>query len=325
MNDPAATPLDVPQWAWLVLAGVVLVSLAVDLLAHRGDRAQGRRWALVWSGVWITLALAFGAWITLQFGLPAGEDYLTAYLIEKSLSVDNLFIFLVVFSRLRIPREEQHRVLQWGIIGAFVTRAACVAGGAALLAAWHGVVYVLGAFLIITGVKTALDRPDDGGEEGGVLKFLRRHLPYTPRLHGHRFLAVEGARRVATPLLLALLVIEVTDVFFAVDSIPAVFSITREPFIVYSSNVFAILGLRALYLVLEDLLSDLKYLRYGLGAILVFAGAKMLTSGFLHVPHSVSLLVVAVTLTAAIVPSVVARQRRERAVGHAAPGAAPLA
>lgn len=308
MRELTETPLDVPPWAWLVLAVVVLGSLAIDLLAHRSEGAQGRRWTLVWSGVWISLALAFGAWIAVQFGLPAAEDYLTAYLIEKSLSVDNLFIFLVIFTHLRIPKAEQHRVLQWGILGAFLTRAACVAGGAALLSAWHGVVYVLGAFLVLTGLKTATEEPDDG-EESKVLGFLRRHLPYTPRLHGHQFIATEGGRRVATPLLLALLVVEITDVIFAVDSIPAVFSISREPFIVYSSNVFAILGLRALYLVLEDLLSDLKYLRYGLGAILVFAGAKMLTSDLLHVPHAVSLLVVVLTLTAAIVPSVIARRR----------------
>ncbi|MDB4930560.1 MAG: Integral rane protein TerC [Myxococcaceae bacterium] len=314
----------VPIGAWLALAAVVLGGLAVDLVAHRGDGAQGRRWALVWSGIWIALALAFGAWIAVQFGLPAAEDYLAAYLIEKSLSVDNLFVFLLVFGSLRIPRAEQHRVLQWGIVGAFVTRAACVAGGAALLSAWHGVVYVLGAFLVLTGLKTATDRPDERPEENGVLRFLRRHLPYTDRLHGHRFVAVEGGRRVATPLLLALLVIEITDVIFAVDSIPAVFSISREPFIVYSSNVFAILGLRALYLVLEDLLNDLKYLRYGLGAILVFAGAKMLLADHLHVPHAVSLLVVALTMAAAVVPSVIARRaERRREKGGAKNAATP--
>jgi tellurite resistance protein TerC len=308
----ATAPLDVPTWAWLFLGAVVLCSLAIDLLAHRGEGGGGRRWALAWSGAWIALALAFGGWIAFQFGLPAAEAYTTAYLIEKSLSVDNLFVFLLVFTRLNIPKGEQRRVLQWGILGAFVTRALCVAGGAALLSAWHGVVYVLGAFLIVTGVKAALDQPDEE-EESKVLSFLRRHLPYTPRLNGHRFVSVENGRRVATPLLLALLVIEVTDVIFAVDSIPAVFSVSREPFIVYSSNIFAILGLRALYLVMEDLLSDLKYLRYGLGAILVFAGGKMLVSGFFHVPHLVSLLTVVVLLAASVVPSVIARRRSAKA------------
>jgi tellurite resistance protein TerC len=312
MREAIQTPIEVPIWAWFVLAAVVLGSLLVDLVAHRGDRELGRRWAVVWSVVWIALSLAFAGWIALQFGGAAAGDYLTAYLIEKSLSVDNLFIFLVVFSRLRIAPAEQHRVLQWGILGAFVIRALFIAAGTSLLAAWHGMVYVLGAFLVVTGLKTAWESPS-GEEEGRVLPFLRRHLRLTSRMYGHHFLAVEGGRRVGTPLLLALVVIEVTDVIFAIDSIPAVLAISRDPFIVYSSNVFAILGLRALYLVLADLLADLKYLHYGLAAILVFAGAKMLLSNFVHVPQAVSMLTVATILTAAVVPSVVARRRKARA------------
>ena len=310
----AGAKLDVPIWAWLVLAVIVASGLAVDLVAHRGDRHLGRRGAVLWSAAWITLALAFGGWVALQLGAAAGEDYITAFLVEKSLSIDNLFVFLIVFRRLDIPAREQHRVLQWGIIGAFVTRGVFIALGSAVLGAWHDVIYVLGAFLVFTGVKTAREKDDAKVEgEGRVLPFLRRHLPFTPRLHGHRFVGVEDGRRLATPLLLALIVIEVTDVLFAIDSIPAVFAISEEPFIVYSSNIFAMLGLRALYLVLADLLADLKYLRYGLAAILVFAGAKMLTSGLFHVPHVVSLLAIAGILVATIVPSVVAKRRRARA------------
>ncbi len=307
--------MTVPIWAWMILAGVMLASLVVDLLVHRGNRGQGRKTAVLWSGVWIAIALAFAAWVAFQFGRDAAEDFVTAYVVEKSLSIDNLFIFLVIFSRLRIPRSQQHRVLLWGILGAFVTRAVFIASGAALLSAWHGVVYILGVFLIYAGIKTAREGANETGDEseGKIIPFLRRHLPFTPRLVGNHFLTIENGCRVATPLLLALIVIEITDVIFAVDSIPAVFAISREPFIVYSSNVFAILGLRALYLVLADLLTDLKYLRYALAAILVLAGGKMLTAEHVHLPHVVSLLAVLAILTAAIVPSIMARRRKARA------------
>jgi tellurite resistance protein TerC len=307
--------MTVPTWAWLILAGVMLGGLLVDLLAHRGNRGQGRKSAVLWSLVWIGLSLAFAGWVALQFGYGAAEDFVTAYVLEKSLSIDNLFVFLIIFSRLKIPRAEQHRVLLWGILGAFVTRAAFIAAGAALLSTWHEVVYVLGAVLIYTGIKTARDHAneDEAEGEGKILPFIRRHLPFTPRLDGHRFFTLENGRRVATPLLLALIVVEITDVIFAVDSIPAVFSITEQPFIVYSSNVFAILGLRALYLVLADLLSDLKYLRFGLAAILVLAGAKMLTSHFFQIPHAIALLAVLAILAASIAPSVVAKRRKARA------------
>jgi tellurite resistance protein TerC len=317
MAETQAAGLAVPFWAWLVLAGVVAASLVLDLVGHRGDRGQGRARAIYWSAGWISLAMAFGVWVALQLGREAGEDYFTAFLVEKSLSVDNLFVFLVIFRRLKIPEHEQHRVLQWGIIGAFVTRGIFIASGAAVLSAWHGIVYVLGAFLVYTGIKTAREKPDlDAHGDGKVLTFLRRHIPFTQHLRGHRFLVVEAGRRVATPLLLALVVIEVTDVLFAVDSIPAVFAVSEEPFIIYSSNVFAMLGLRALYLVLADLLADLKYLRYGLGAILCFAGFKMLTSGVLHIPHFVSLLATVIILVASIVPSVIAKRRARRLRGE---------
>jgi tellurite resistance protein TerC len=309
----SAAQLDVPVWAWVLFGGVVLVSLAIDLLAHRTDERHSRARAIGWSIAWVALGMLFGVWVALQFGREAAEDYLTAYLVEKSLSVDNLFVFLVVFQRLRIPRSDQHRVLFWGILGALVTRGVFIAGGIALLRSWHAIVYVLGAFLVITGIRTATTREDEAGE-GRVLPILRRRLQITPRLEGHRFVVVENGRYLATPLLLALLVIEVTDVMFALDSIPAVFAISDEPFIVYSSNVFAVLGLRALYVVLADLLSDLAYLRYGLAAILVLAGAKMLTSSLLHVPHAVSLLAIVLCLAASVVPSVVAKRRASRGV-----------
>jgi tellurite resistance protein TerC len=314
---------EIPVSAWLIFGVVVAVSLAADLFGHRGGRSFSRRAAVVWSVVWISVALLFCGWVALAIGRGPAEDFLTAWLIEKSLSIDNLFVFLVIFDRLRIPASDQHRVLFWGILGAFLTRAVFIASGAALLSAWHGAVYVLGAFLIYTGVKSARASGGDEGE-GRVLGFVRRHFRFTSQTEAHRFFIVEDGRRVATPLLAALVVIEITDVLFAIDSIPAVFSVTSEPFIVYSSNVFAILGMRALYLVLAGLLSGLKYLRYGLAGILVLAGAKMLAAAHVHVPHVASLLAVVLVLMASIVPSVVERRRRRRRDdGTGAPPPAP--
>jgi tellurite resistance protein TerC len=310
-DDDLAVP--VPPWAWAVFAVVVAVSLVVDLVGHRGDHETGRKKAVIWSIVWIAVSLGFCAWIGIQFGRADATDFLTAYLMEKSLSIDNLFVFLVVFSLLKIPANEQHRVLFWGIIGALVSRAIFIASGAALLAKWHNIVYVLGAFLLYTAWKTARShgKPDDG--ENKTVAWLRRRLRITAELRGHHFVTREAGRLVGTPLLLALLTIELTDIAFALDSVPAVFSVTEDPFIVYTSNVFAILGMRALYIVLAGLLAGLVYLRYGLAAILALAGFKMMTSKIFHIPHSASLLAIVVILVASIVPSVIVKRRRERA------------
>jgi tellurite resistance protein TerC len=294
---------------WFVFGGVVAVSLVLDLVAHRGAHGLSRRSAIVWSIVWIVVSLVFALVVGILFGAGPAEDFVSAYLLEKSLSIDNLFVFMVVFSRLGIPAAEQHRVLFWGIVGALIARAAFIAGGAALLERWHSLVYVLGVFLIFTGIKMVRSGTAEHTGENKVLAFLRRKLPMTSDLHGHRFIAVENGRRVATPLLLALLTIEASDVLFAVDSVPAVFAVSSEPFIVYSSNVFAILGMRALYLVLADLLRDLRYLHLGLAAILVLAGLKMLVSGYIHVPPMLSLSLIVVILAAAIIPSVIVARR----------------
>jgi len=301
-------PLDVPTWAWLVFAGIVVASLTVDLWAHRGGRSLSRQQAIGWSVGWVVLSLLFGAGVAAKFGWNTAIEFVTAYATEKSLSLDNLFLFIVIFARLRIPEAEQHRVLFWGILGAFVTRALFIAGGTTLLAAWHPVVYLLGGLLLLTGIKTALESPH-AAEESHLVSFLRRHLPFTSRLAGHRFFVVEGGRRVGTPLLLAVLVVELTDVLFAVDSIPAALAISRDPFIVYSSNVFAVLGLRALYLVIAHALVGLRYLRFGLGGVLAFAGCKMLVGESFHVSHVVSLIVIVAIMTAAIVFSLLARRR----------------
>ena len=311
----------VPIWAWVVLGAIVGASLLIDLVGHRGDRGTGRKSAVIWSVVWLSLGLGFAGFVGMLLGRDAAEDYVTAFLVEKSLSVDNLFVFLIVFGQLAIPEKEQHRVLLWGVLSAFLIRGIFIAGGVAILESWHGIVYVLGAFLVYTGIKTARHSGAPSGE-GRVLPFLRRHLPLTDRLHGHRFTIIENGKRMVTPLLLALLVIEVTDVVFAVDSIPAVFAISKNPFIVYSSNIFAILGLRALYLVMADLLRDLAYLHFGIAAILVFAGAKMLGAGFVEIPHWVSLVVIIGVLAVAVVVSLIARKRNPEAYGDAVPPAA---
>lgn len=293
---------------WPAFGAIVIVSLVLDLVAHRGGRGQSRRSALAWSIGWIVLALAFAGWIWHARGGGDAQDFVSAYLMEKSLSIDNLFVFMLIFERLRVPPTEQRHVLFWGILGALFARAAFIAGGAALLRRWHDIVLLLGVFLIYTAYKTLRSQPAAAGDR--ILRFMQRSSRLTHELHGHRFFAREHARRVATPLLVALVAIEVSDILFAVDSVPAVFAITEDPFIVYTSNVFAILGLRALYVVLADLLRDLEYLRFGLAAILALAGTKMLVSRFVHIPPAIALVLIIVILIAAIVPSVRFARRR---------------
>lgn len=302
--------LEVSVATWAVLAVVVAISLAADFLGHRRGRGLGRGHAIAWSVGWIVVALAFAAWVAARFGGDAAEDFVTAYLIEKSLSLDNVFVFLVLFGQLRVPEAQQRRVLFWGILGALAARAAFIGAGTALLSAWHGLVYVLGAFLVYTGIKAArAEKEDAGAGQGRVATFVARHLPTVPELHGDRFFVRRAGKLLATPLFVALVVIELTDVVFALDSIPAVLAVSEEPFIVYASNVFAMLGLRALYVVLADLLRGLRYVRHGLAAILVLAGAKMLVSHHVHVPHAVSLGAILLVLTVTVVASLIARRR----------------
>ncbi len=301
--------LVVPAWAWGLLAGVMLLLIAIDLFAHRGDQIDSRRRALVWSVVWIAAAVVFGVFVAVMFGAETAEQYFAAYLLEKSLSVDNLFLFLVVFTALGIPASEQRRVLTWGIIGALVTRGVFIALGAAVLHRWHEVTYVFGAILVITAWKML--RHDDNAE-ARLLPWLERHLPWTRERDGHHFIVRRAGRWVATPLLLALLAIELTDVMFAIDSIPAAFAVSEEPFVIYSSNVFAVLGLRALYVVLVGAIADLRYLRYGLSAVLAFAGMKMLAASWIVITPIVSVAVIAAMIGASVVTSVVATRRDRR-------------
>ncbi|HTJ42689.1 MAG TPA: hypothetical protein VL463_11375 [Kofleriaceae bacterium] len=238
------------------------------------------RKAWAWTAIWIAAALVFNLFVWLHFGAEAGEQFFAAYLLEKSLSVDNLFVFLVIFAAFRVPREEQRRILTWGILGALVARAIFIGAGAAILHRWHEVTYVFGAILIVTAIKT-----------------LRAHDAEPPKI-------IEWVkRRVGSAFLAALIAIEVTDILFAIDSIPAVFAITDDPLIVYSSNIFAILGLRALYIALAGALAELRYLRYGLAAVLAFAGGKMLAAPWVHFTPALSVAVIASCITLAVVAS----------------------
>ena len=312
----------VPVWAWALLACLLLVCLAIDLVAHRGDRVDSRRRALVWSAGWIAVAVGFGVFVTAQLGPAAGEQWFAAYLLEKSLSIDNLFLFVVVFGALAIPRSEQRRVLTWGILGALATRALFILTGTAVLARWHWVTYIFGALLLVTAAK--LLRETEPAAQPASLRWLARWIPSTPRLHGHHFITKVNGRRLATPLLVALVAIELADIVFALDSIPAAFAITEDRFILYSSNVFAILGLRALYIVLEHALEELRYLRFGLVAVLGFAGAKLLASPWLHVPPLASVLVIAGVITAVVIASLVSSTRRPAAPDRSRPRSAPV-
>jgi tellurite resistance protein TerC len=264
--------------------------------------------------------MVFNVFVWWQFGSGAALDFLTGYLIEKSLSVDNLFVFVIVFATFRIPAEYQHRVLFWGILTAIVLRAVMIVGGAALLQRFGWLIYVFGAFLVITGIKLFAHKDaEHHPERSWAFRALRRVIPSTSRIDGHDFFTRENGKLVATPLFLALALIEVSDVIFAVDSIPAIFGVTLDPFIVFTSNIFAILGLRSLYFALSSLLGRFQYLHVGLAAVLVFIGLKMTASGVVHVNSFVSLAVVVLLLGGSMTYSLV-RTRREAAV---TPAAAP--
>jgi tellurite resistance protein TerC len=303
--------------SWVLFNLFVLLLLALDLgLFHRRAHAVSVREAGVWSAVWVTLALLFNGGVYLVSGREAALEFLAGYLIEKSLSVDNLFVFALVFASFGVPAALQHRVLFWGILGALVTRGAFILAGAALLAAFHWTIYLFGGFLIVTGIRMALARQVEVHPESHpLLRLVRRFLPVTGDYRGARFLVREQGRWAATPLLLVLVLIETTDVLFAVDSIPAIFAVTLDPFIVYTSNVFAILGLRSLYFLLAGALARFAHLKLGLAAVLVFVGAKMALADWVKVPVEISLLVIAALIGTAIAASFLTRGGRPPQAG----------
>lgn len=299
---------------WAGFIAFVLLMLVIDLgIFHRKSHAVGFREALIWSGVWVFCSLLFNLGVYFWFGSDHAIEFLTGYLLEKSLSIDNIFVFILIFSSLRTPPQYQHRVLFWGIVSALVLRAAMIFAGAALLQRFHWLIYIFGGFLVFTGVRLFLDRnKEEHPESNPIVGWVRRVLPSTERLHGDHFFAVENGRRVATPLLVALMLVEVTDVIFAVDSIPAIFAITEDPFIVFTSNIFAILGLRSLFFLLAGVIEKFRYLKVGLSFVLVFVGIKMAAVDIYKLPPLVSLAVITLILGGSIAASLIASRREAR-------------
>ncbi|HRD94924.1 MAG TPA: TerC family protein [Rubrivivax sp.] len=289
-----------PAWVWLAFVGIVVALLAFDLgVLHKDDKEIGVRESLLLSAGYISVALVFGAWVWWYLGAQSGMDYYTGFMIEKSLSMDNVFVIALIFTFFAIPRQYQHRVLFWGILGVIVLRAIMIALGATLVSQFSWVLYLFGAFLIFTGIKMWIiaDHVPDIAKNP-LLKFLKRHMRVTDGLRGNAFWVHEPdpktgrLERFATPLLLALVLVEFVDLIFAVDSVPAIFAITTDPFIVYTSNIFAILGLRALYFALAAMIHRFKYLKYALALVLVFIGSKIFLVGIIgKVPAVISLSV----------------------------------
>ena len=293
--------MDVPLWSWAAVLAVILAMLAADLVAHRSAHVVSVREAAAWTAIWVSLGLAFGGVVWWAYGSQAGGEYFAGYLIEKSLAVDNVFVFALIFSYFAVPREYQHRVLFYGVLGALVFRAIFIAGGAVVIEQFAWVLYLFGAFLVFTGWKMFTHRNDEmDPSRNPALRLVRRRVPSTEEYHGQKFWAKSAGRWVATPLFTVLVLVETTDIIFAVDSIPAIFAVTQEPFLVFTSNAFAILGLRAMYFLLADLIHRFVYLKAGLAAILVLVGVKMLLLDVWKVPIWLSLTGIALILAAAV-------------------------
>jgi tellurite resistance protein TerC len=301
-----ALDIAVPLWAWFAFGAGLVAMLVVDLVMHRDDHVVGFREAAVWSGVWIAVALAFGVVVWASWGGEAAATFYTAYLIEKALSVDNVFVFALVFGALSVPERYRHRVLFWGVIGALVFRLVFVFVGAGLLETFAWTAFLLGGFLIWTGWRMAFRHAEPGPpERNPVVRLLGRVMPVDPAIHGNRFTVVRNGRRTATLLLVALVAIETTDLVFAVDSVAAVLAITTDTFLVWTSIALAVLGLRALYFCLAGLLRRFVHLHYGLAVLLAFAGVKLVLSETPvgKLPVWLSLSVIAVTITVSILAS----------------------
>ncbi len=295
-------------WVWVAFNAFVLAMLAIDLgVFHRQAHEVSVREAAGWSVTWIALSLTFNLGLYFIMGSQAGLEFLTGYLIEKALSVDNIFVFVLIFSYFGVPSRYQHRILFWGIIGALLLRGAMIGAGAYLIERFHWIVYVFGAFLVFTGIRMATqDEQAIDPDANPIIKLMRRVMPVTNTYDGQKFFtraalrAGGPVRRAATPLFVVLVLVETTDVIFALDSIPAIFAVTRDPFLVYTSNVFAILGLRALYFLLAGVIHKFHYLQLGLSIVLCFVGAKMLLVDFYKVPIGISLGVIAVILAVSV-------------------------
>ena len=305
-------------WLWIAFHAIVVVALALDLgVFHRRAHAVGAREAAIWSAVWVAMGLGFGAVVFHYVGPQAGTEYVTAYLIEKALSVDNLFVFVLVFAYFQVPAESQHRVLYWGILGAIVMRGGLILGGIALVNAFQGVLYLFGVILVWSGIKML--RADEEGvepEKNPILRLIRQWFPITPETRGSAIWIREKndsgrLRTMFTPLFVVLVFVELSDLLFAVDSIPAVFAVTSDGMVAYTSNIFAILGLRSLYFLLAVAVSKLRFLKIGLSSILILIGAKMLVHDFVDISPVVSLALVLGLLVVSTAASLLLPARKE--------------
>ncbi len=318
--------LGTPTWMWGIFITLVLGLLALDLgVLHKNSKEIGIKESLLMSGFYIAIGLAFGGWIWFQSGQQPAMEYVTGFVVEKSLAMDNIFIIAMIFSYFSIPRQYQHRVLLWGILGVIVLRGIMIAAGAAIVENFHWVLYLFAAFLVFTGIKMLFSSGHDEQDIGKnpILNFLRARLPVTDRLHEERFFVKQPDAKTGTlktfvtPLFLALVMVEIADLIFAVDSIPAIFAITTDPFIVYTSNIFAILGLRALYFALAALIHRFAYLKYALAAVLVFVGSKIFVAdmlGIAKIPPAVSLGVTVAILLTGIVGSLLATKDDKKVI-----------
>jgi tellurite resistance protein TerC len=301
-------------WIWVGFGAFILLMLSIDLgLFNRKAHSVTYREAAVWSSVWVSLAMIFAGMVFWHQGKVRGLEFLTGYLIELSLSVDNLFVFLLLFAYFKVPAKFQHRVLFWGVMGALVMRATMILIGAALIERFHWIIYVFGVFLIYTGIKMFTQKEQElHPEDNPVVKLVKRLVPITHHYEGEKFFTVVNGRRYGTLLLLVLVIVEVTDLIFAVDSIPAIFAVTNDRFILYTSNVFAILGLRSLFFLLAGVVEKFHYLKIGLAIVLTFIGVKMLVGAVgVHIPIGISLVVVAVVLLGAVAASLIWPQQAE--------------
>lgn len=314
-------------WMWLSFLALVILLLALDLgVLHKKNAEIGIRESFLLSAFYMSLGLAFGGWVWWQSGQQAGLEYLTGFVVEKSLAMDNIFVIAMIFGYFAIPRAYQHRVLLWGILGVIVLRGIMIAAGASIIENYHWVLYLFATFLIVTGIKMLLTADKEYDVSGNpLLRFLRKHLPITEKLEGHRFVVrredvFSGKMKIYfTPLFLALVMVELADLVFAVDSIPAVFAITTDPFIVYTSNIFAILGLRALYFALSALIHRFAYLKYALSVVLIFIGSKIFVAdmlGLAKIPPMVSLGVTLAILGAGILGSLWATRNEDKEVAN---------
>ena len=307
--------LDVPVWAWVALGALIALMLGIDLYRHRDDHEPTPKQALGESLVWVACGLSFGVVLLFTFGGQAFGEYMSGYLIEKSLSVDNVFVWSMLFTTMAIPLKFQHRVLFWGIFGALTLRAIFILVGSALILKFWWILLVFGLFLVFSGVKIIRHRADEGHDSATRgLGLLRKLMPVTETFDGHKFFTMVNAKRAATPLFAALVVIEVTDVIFAVDSVPAILAVSQEPYLVFASNAFAILGLRAMYFLLANAKERFHYLSHALGGILVFVGIKMSVAHWFHMNTYVSLAIILGMLVAAIVLS----ERKTRSLARVA-------